>query len=571
MEDNKNGALPILPDQSTPIDANTHIISNQVITQVEPNSQDTIVSLNSKRWKKSDCKVLAIDAKVYSLAVKVYDEQLLYGWSYVCTTILATDKKDFQVLVIRHYRDIYAEDNSPWKSAIEKPHYHLIIRCTDRKKRIRVRTILKQLGIYYRPVLDDILWKYHGVETVGNFEGYATYLTHETEEAIRDGKELYDLSEMVSNLTVEEIKEVREGYLRVGQNEKMTTSKWVELDEIAYKLGKEFGDYDAWYGALPFVTRSGAKMRTVKESYERGVKDAVDEDPYVLRSCIFIRGKHDQGKTFASRVALDMPGRLILSVDGGKSGKLDKLQAYHQAIVVSDEMLPDLLNMADNYKVQSYRRNSGNPYWTGKYLIVTHNHSFEDWVRECGIEVKKADGSYSEQYEAVASRFFICHISDDQRLLMESPATRGTPEEQKERLDLFVKFRDRFNRTIAGYKPGAAFDYDAEIDPECLPADHAIKAHLGFALTRLTKFSDWFWLGKDDMALWKSVKTAKSTLADRTEFLHGLSDADLRNSANNYDRQYLQHFSVAMLRDALEWQTKELDFDDMNIIMNTCD
>ena len=73
------------------------------------------------------------------------------------------------------------------------------------------------------------------------------------------------------------------------------------------------------------------------------------------------------------------------------------------------------------------------------------------------------------------------------------------------------------------------------------------------------------------MALWKSVKTAKSTLADRTEFLHGLSDADLRNSANNYDRQYLQHFSVAMLRDALEWQTKELDFDDMNIIMNTCD
>ncbi|MCC8101689.1 MAG: hypothetical protein LIP11_05315 [Clostridiales bacterium] len=161
------------------------------------------MSGNRKEWEKKKQKVLPIDAKVYSVAIKIYEEQLQYNWDYTKNVILNTDSKLFHVLAIWHYKDLYAEEF--WKTAYEKYHLHLILRCTDRKRRIRIASLLKQLGIYFRPGLDDELWKNHGVETVGNFAGYATYLTHETEDAIRDGKEKYEMDEIVSNLNYHEV------------------------------------------------------------------------------------------------------------------------------------------------------------------------------------------------------------------------------------------------------------------------------------------------------------------------------------------------------------------------------
>ncbi len=150
--------------------------------------------------------------------MKCYEEQMPYGWDYVCSVIRATSPDDFQVIAICHCRCTYADEGHFWKPAIEKWHYHIILRCTDSKKRIRVKQLLECLGVKYRPGLDDELWANHGVETVGDFAGYATYLTHETETAIKEGKELYRMDELVSNLTIEEIKKIRDGYLRVSES-----------------------------------------------------------------------------------------------------------------------------------------------------------------------------------------------------------------------------------------------------------------------------------------------------------------------------------------------------------------
>lgn len=111
-----------------------------------------------------------------------------------------------------------------WAEAAIKPHLHIIVRCMDRKKRIRVRTIMDCLGIFFRPGLDDSLWQEHGVETIGNYTGYAVYLTHETKEAIDDAKELYSIDELISNLTKDEIIQIREGYIRVSANAHKVTS-----------------------------------------------------------------------------------------------------------------------------------------------------------------------------------------------------------------------------------------------------------------------------------------------------------------------------------------------------------
>ena len=423
--------------------------------------------------RKKVHKLLSISAKVYSFALKFYDEQLPYGIEETIRAIKQTGADKFQVLLICHDRDEVSD--GIWRVATEKRHYHLICRCTNSKERIRIYQMLDWFHIYYRPGIDDILLLNHAIETVGNFQSYAVYLTHETEEAKKDNKEPYNISEIISNLSLDEIKAVREGYIRIANASlKVTMSALATLDEEAYKLGKELRDFDKWYNQLTFAIRSNAKMKTIRESYNRGVEAILNENPRITRLCIFIKGEPNTGKTFATLRALE--GKDILSVGGGGTGKFDKLRASTDAIVVDDDVCPNLLNIADNFLCHVYRRGSNNPVWAGRYLVVTSNLSFTEWLRTCGIKIPDSNTTVeyrmknSSHYEALRSRFFICCVNENSdginQLSLASPSTRGSSEEQSERLRMFLEFQEKFNNTIAQYKPNKV-NFSQYIDRNC--------------------------------------------------------------------------------------------------------
>lgn len=429
------------------------------------------------KWKNDKHKILSIGKKVYSFALKFYDEQLPLGIEATIDAINRTEKDKFQVLLIRHDRDEVSD--GVWKVAREKRHYHMICRCTNSKERIRIYQMLNWFHIYYRPGLDDTLLENYAIESVGNFQAYAVYLTHETEEAQRDNKELYSISEIISNLSLDEIKAVRDGYIRIADaSSKVTMSKLAELDEEAFKLGYELKSFEDWYNALSFSIRSNAKMKTIRESYNRGVEELLNENPRITRLCIFIKGEANTGKTFATLKALE--GRDILSVGGGGTGKFDKLRASTDAIVIDDDVCPNLLNIADNFLCHVYRRGSNNPVWAGKYLVVTSNLSFTEWLRSCGIKIPDTNTTIeyrmknSNHYEALLSRFFVCGIRKGDngvnQLSLASPSTRGSSEEQSERLKMFLEFQERFNHTIAQYQPSKV-DISQYIDKNCCADD----------------------------------------------------------------------------------------------------
>ena len=515
MADNKKDAAA-LPGKPAPID-----LSAIIIPQANNNRQ---VSKYNKQGH-----VLSIGQKVYSVAIKCYDEQLIYGASYLYDAIHNTLKSDFQVLAIKHDRDEYAD--GIWRTAKEKPHYHIIVRCTDRKKRVRVGTVMRGLGIQFRPNVDDVLWVNHGVETIGNYAGYANYLTHETEEAIRDGKELYDISEIVSNLSTEEIIQVREGYIRVSEKRKISMDELISLDSEAYQLGYNLKNFDAWYGNLSFSIRSNAKMKTVQESYYRGVRVRVEEQPAVLRLCVFIQGAPNSGKTYAARAGLE--GQRILTIEGGGTGKFDKLSADHGAILVSDDVCPNLLNMTDNYICQAYRRQRDNPAWTGQYFIVTSNVTFDEWLAECGIK-------RPEHIQAMRSRFFICELSQDKKtqnasLSLVRASERGSIEEQKQRLEMFGEFRKRFNATIAQYHPSSeSIDYQRYCDDtNCnVPYDE-------MESTTLANFGEWFIMHRG--VGWQKYCNAQGIAVNDksalTAFVEDLPLDLIRDAANQYRYQ----------------------------------
>lgn len=420
----------------------------------------------SKR-KYGEHKILSIKEKVYSFALKFYDEQLPYGLQATIDAIRQTKKEDFQVLFICHDRDEVAD--GIWEVAKEKQHYHMICRCTNNKSRVRIYEMLDWFHIFFRPGQDDMLLLNHAVETVDDFKVYAMYLTHETEKAKKDNKELYDVSELISNLTLDEVKAIRDGYVRIADaSSKVTMSKLAELDEEAFKLGYELKSFEDWYSALNFNVRSNSKMKTILESYQRGVRKRIDERPEINRLCIYIMGDANTGKTYASKKAL--VGKKILNVGGGGSGKFDKLKADHDAIIIDDDVCPNLLNMADNYICYAYKRNKDNPPWAGRYLVVTSNLPFNEWLRKSGINVN-ANCSRNSHYAAMLSRFYICTLVKNadgtNKLACVNVSDRGSKTEQEERRAMFEAFRLAFDETIAQYTPTDSFvDYSSTLNIE---------------------------------------------------------------------------------------------------------
>lgn len=444
MDENKK-SVPAPPELSTQTNNSPAVI----IPQKRGNNQ-----AQNKKSSKPDKRPLCIDSRVCTIALKFYDEQLPYGWDETCRRIRNVDKSKMQILGIRHDKDIITD--GIWVSSLEKPHCHIEGRCTNKEKRFYVKDFLDMLGVYYRPGLDDDLWRGHGVETAGNFTGYAVYLTHQTEKAIADGKELYDVSEIISNLTPDEVSQVRDGYIRVSdKSTRLTTTELEALDKDAFELGYNMKNFQAWYSAQPFTVRSNAKMKIIRESYDRGVEARIEEQRDINRVCIFIKGSPDTGKTYAAEQAL--AGKQILSVNGGGTGKFDRLRPDHNAIIVDDDVCPNLLNMTDNYICRAYKRNSNNPAWAGEYFIVTSNLKFDEWVTSCGVKIHDNYGRPTQHYDAVCSRFFICQLVNENgvnHLALASPSTRGSVEKQTARANKFMEFKQSFDKVISTYVPG---------------------------------------------------------------------------------------------------------------------
>lgn len=420
-DDTKKEAADIMPTTSTPIDT---------VAQ-------TSLKINDKKKIKYTMR-----STVKTLSVKCYAEQLPAGWDATKQAIQSADKSKYQILAIEHNRDY--NNDSIWTPSYEKSHFHFIIRML--KSPEHIQTLLSMLGIVYRTPQDDALWQNHGVETCRDFSAMANYLTHDTEQAQLDGKTQYQLDEIVSNLSIDEIKSVRDGYVRVSDIKRVASEDLEVLDGLAYALGLSLEDFNEWYGSLPFSVRAHAKMKTIKESYQRGIEDRTAKREEVNRLCVFIQGSPNIGKTYAAKKVLEHKHIKTYSVSGGGSGKFDKLKPTHQAIILDDYTSNNLLNMSDNYMTEVYRRNNNNPIWCGNYFIVTSNLSFQDWLAECKIARK--------HFEAMYTRFYVLELieyNNQIAIKIHNESTRGTASEVADRKRRFDEFLTEYMSLITDY------------------------------------------------------------------------------------------------------------------------
>ncbi len=436
-------------------------------------SSPTIIEENAPKVKASKATSgkasknksgLVMSSTVSDLNIKIYEEQLVGTIDEFKERVRSIDKTEYSVLAIIHDKDLVADEI--FVEAFKKLHIHIMMLkegkdANNRTLRRKVSTFLNVVGVQFREGLDDIIWNEHGVERVQDVGASVAYLTHETPQAQKDGKEIYDRSEIITNLDPDEVQQLREGYERACEATRRVNLKTqAELADKARLFGYTGAiSWEQFEADLPFVLQKGSTYTLLRKRYAEGVAQRMEERTDILRLCVFIKGEANQGKTYAAKHAFDGKGLRVLKIgDGGKTGKFDKVSEDHDVLILDDAICHDVLGMADNNAVQVYKRGADNPYWCGEYFIITSNLSFEDWAKRCGVD------EYT--MKAAKSRFYICDILEqaDGRKFLHVPldciSKRGTPEEQERRRDRFIDFRKDFERIINEYRPdGRVVDY----------------------------------------------------------------------------------------------------------------
>lgn len=481
------------PDKLTTNDNQQSNLSTKSITQKSSTSTEK-KKKKSRRGKSKKNKHLTIHSRTLTLALKFYPEQMMTTQARQSITnpktgridySLWTDgnlldqakaylneriknfstyfnsfkspqdksKRHWEVEAICHDRDEVANPDDMFAPAIVKPHFHVIIREAN-NKRFFVETILKALGLNYQKEDSELFYE-HGCTTVADFNAYSVYLTHETEQAKKDGKELYDLSEVMTNMPLDELKDIRAGYSRLQSKSKLSDHDWNELADYASKLGDELGDFDAWSkSVLTFAQRTGQKFKALQDEFNKHLTDAVDDSPDLTRCCILISGNANDGKSWTTTHALQNLGEKIYPARSS-SGKYDGLQSTATAMTFDDRMITDALNVTDNRAVVLHGRGTGgDKAWLGRYVVVTTNLPIGDFFSN---QVR-----FNSQIDAIRSRFYTCILVYDNfghgHLEVVDASTRGTAKDIQARNDLFTRFADEFNKLITNYHPLSADD-----------------------------------------------------------------------------------------------------------------
>lgn len=411
----------------------------------------------------------AVQLKFYAEQIKSFklDEELSKKEKFklqkqALKEVLQTMKKNFPkerylVWGIVHYKD--PRGDGFYDASVEKPHVHIWI--INKKNSEHIRTIFNKLDILIRPE-DEDMWS-HAVDNIENKEACALYATHETVQAIKEGKVKYSLSDVVTNdrKAFLELRGIKE-----EADKKFTKEDWIRKDEEAYTLGYDFADWNEFYNQLPRSAKSKQiEIKLLREQYERGIQDKIEECPETLRCSIFIRGRNGIGKSHAIDYALKELNLKKLDVSGGGTGQFDKLNPFYEAVFVNDGTLPadSLLNIADGRNCNVYHRNQGNSYLCAKYLIVSSNLDFEEWCHTCKFktfriekdnigdkEIKKKVPL--EVFFALRSRFFFIDVNSKDDIKVRYN-TRGSIETIQKRLDMFQDFYNLFEESIKSYKP----------------------------------------------------------------------------------------------------------------------
>lgn len=336
-------------------------------------------------------KALSEKSVAATMAIKCYDEQIVSGTDGIIDSIKAISKDEFQAIAIEHNK------------SGDKKHWHILVRAVSRQKKFQVASMMKRLGVHFREGLDDDLWQHHGVETVGDFSAYATYLLHNTIEAQRAQKAPYEMTDIVTNLSKEELQQVLAGY--------SITKKPLRQGELnmcmdqAREAGYNLKNFYEFLDSLQITGLKDTEEKQLRNSYLAGVRRLKMENAVIDRVCILI----------AFDGTAEMKSRLL---NATQKALVDKQTIYMtrdmdyivepsaDAIVTTwdnSKLVDNKFLWSDGIYESTSRKSDVTGIWAGKYFITISKDGF---MKRCAGEkifgFKVVKGEIAEHFQPLA-------------------------------------------------------------------------------------------------------------------------------------------------------------------------
>ena len=382
--------------------------------------------LNNDFYEK--VRPLKLDSKFSTMAVTCYDEQLENIGSLI-SAIKSFKSTQYQIIAICHD-----------KSATNKPHYHILVRVPDPKRKKTVSAMLKELHIKFDAKRDTNLMKNHGLETCGHFPSYSVYLLHRTTAAKQEGKTEYSEQDLITNLNDKELNIILSGY---NATKRALTKRGVEnLIDKARDAGLKHENLDELIASFNVLGITPTQETTIRRAYDLGVAESLRNSPEIVRFGIVISYPDNKRNT-------------VTVID-----EAIKKAASHYNYVVTNTVTP--ISHMDpsteciiytNAILQTITGNSNSDYNEFIYRLL-QPHCYESprklstkalpWLGHVIITT-----TFSKISELRHNEYcYYCKIQDNKLYCEDVPSTPYTKDDAIKLTKEYKKFRDIFNNSM---------------------------------------------------------------------------------------------------------------------------
>ena len=376
-------------------------------------------------------KTLQLNQTTKTLSATFFEEQLPDEESALYNALKSISPTDLIIIAIKHIG-----------TGQKKDHYHVIMKKADRNGSFTVKSALNKLHIRFRPVEDAILLANHGIESTGDFSACLSYILHQSYSAKRQHKKPYSISDLISNISKDEIQRILDGYAPASS--KLSAD---DLLDAARNAGYKLSDFEKMLDEMNIKGLTQSMETKMRNAYYAGAEKAVREGRNINRLCICVGYNINENNydiiSYAVKEALSEKNTVYVN---GYTNETINITPSTDAIIYDNPYTDVFQYHFSKFITQKVELVRGfdifdlidkKTVWAGDYVIFI-----------C-----------EEERSRFYNRCFACTLKDNKLYCYQPPCDVNdfrNPGEVRKKYDYF---KDRFNKALSLYSSHSNLNY----------------------------------------------------------------------------------------------------------------